>query len=100
MLLWQGITPNWDEAPQIPWREREHTKEEVAEATKIMLEYQQSGATAPVSMADTRYLVPWFIITKDEGPKVKKRLIADCREINKHLHTKRFRLDNLQTIFP
>lgn len=99
-LIWRGVAPEWEIEPSIPWRERQHTPQEIEEATKILSEYQESGAVTPVKMAGTKYLVPWFIIVKQEGERVKKRLISDCRELNKFFTPKKFRLDNLQQIFP
>ena len=47
-----------------------------------------------------RHLVPWFIVSKTEGTKIKHRLITDCREINKFLHCPHFKMDHWGQIFP
>ena len=69
-------------------------------AKEILLDYQSSGAVKLVDPYTTRFLVPWFVISKTEGDKIKDRLICDCRKINQFLEPKPFRLDHLQNIFP
>ena len=40
------------------------------------------------------HLVPWFVIQKMEGSKIKNRLITDCREINQFLFSPHFKMDH------
>ena len=73
--------------------------EEICKAREILKDYQNSGAVRIVFPSTTRYLVPWFVISKPEGDKVKDRLTCDCRKLNQFLIPKAFRLDHLQNIF-
>lgn len=66
----------------------------------MVSDYQTSGEVRVVPPNTTRYLVPWFVISKPEGDKVKDRLICDCRQLNQYLTPKPFLLDHLQNIFP
>lgn len=99
-LIKSGIQPNWDSPPNLSLIKRGHSMEEVEKATRILEDYAKVGAVVKVPLVGTKHLVPWFIISKQEGAKEKNRLISDCREINSHFCTKTFRLDHLQTIFP
>ena len=55
----------------------------------------------PEAQQDTRYLVPWFVLSRPEvGGGVKHRLISDCRLINNFLDPPKFRLENWREIFP
>ena len=69
-------------------------------ANKILGEYAEVGAVKKVTDQNTRHLIPWFIVSKEEQNGVKHRLISDCRELNQFMETKRFALDNIQNIFP
>ena len=76
------------------------TNLEIESAQKIMEDYQRSGAVKKVEDIGSKFLIPRFVIEKVEDGGMKKRLIADCRELNLHHSTQKFRLDNLQSIFP
>jgi hypothetical protein len=81
--------------------ERHKPDSEVRAATLILQDYQTQGAVRPLSTGEgVRHLVPWFIISKEEGSKTKHRLISDCRELNQFFTPQKFRLDNIQAIFP
>ena len=67
---------------------------------QILKEYQQAGAAGEVSLEGSKFLVPWFIVREQEGEGEKCRLIADCRQINRPMETKPFRLDHWHKIFP
>ena len=60
----------------------------------------EAKAAREIPMEGTKYLVPWFVISKMEGDTQKNRLISDCREINHYFSPKKFKLDTIQTIFP
>ena len=92
--------PGWVKPPTLSVRRQVHPPQELEAARQILQEYWEVGAVQKVSDADTKYLIPWFIITKKEGQKDKVRLICDCRELNQGLHPKKFRLDHIQNIFP
>lgn len=103
-LIQKGVEPNWP-CPQLSCHPQKKTPEEEQQAQHILQEYQQVGAARPLSFSErnsTRHLVPWFVLEKQDPTtgKIKGRLISDCREINSHLHTQRFRLDHWQQIFP
>ena len=93
-LITKGVVPNWDKEPVLPWREQGTNPQQVEEATNILQEYLAVGAVKPVEMDGTQYLVPWFVIARKDGDKVKRRLISDCRDINRFLTPKKFRLEN------
>ena len=61
---------------------------------------EQAGAIKEVSLEDSKFLVPWSIVRNPEGEGEKCRLIADCRQINRCMETKHFRLEHWQKIFP
>ena len=67
---------------------------------KVLEEYIQLGAVQEVQRAGSKFLVPWFIIQKPDGDKIKTRLISDCRAVNQFLVTKHFKLDHWGNIFP
>ncbi len=52
-LVSHGISPEWRKPPQIPWRERAHSAQQVAEATEILREYQTAGAVTQIPMVGT-----------------------------------------------
>ena len=41
-----------------------------------------------------------FIVSKQESDGLKHRFITDCRELNRFLQPKEFKLDHLNTIYP
>ena len=71
-------------------------------ATHIVEEYLQVGALKEIpATSHIKFLIPWFILSKKEPTGgVKHRLISDCRQLNEHLVPPRFRLDNIQQVFP
>lgn len=100
MLIKQGVQPRWHKAPNLPLRPTVRNAEQIAQCQKLLKDYQTIGAVKQVSLEGTKFLVPWFVLAKQEGEKEKLRLICDCREINQHLETKPFRLENWRDIFP
>ena len=95
--------PQWEKPPELSKSIPRKSTLEIQKANTILLDYQKVGAVKKCSgesESKTGHLVPWFIITKKEGNSEKNRLICDCREINLHFWTKRFKLENIQTIFP
>lgn len=100
-LITQGVEPNFlGDHLVILFKRQKKSGEEIEKALEVMEEYVKLGAAKEVSWENTRYLVPWFLVTKTEGEKVKNRLISDCREINRGLHPPRFKLDHWKDIFP
>ena len=80
---------------------REKSPEDLLLAQHILEEYRQAGAVRQVrDPENTKHLVPWFVISKEEQGGMKHRFITDCRELNRFLQPREFRLDHLQTIFP
>ena len=73
---------------------------DLAQAQKILKDYEQSGSVKKVGGVGTKHLIPWFLISKPEGGETKWRFISDCREINSQFQVKPFKLDHLQHIFP
>ena len=74
--------------------------QEILDIQDILRDYSLVGAIKKVQPLGTKHLVPWFIINKWEGEKLKKRLILDCREINAYFRTTPFKLDHIQSIMP
>ena len=69
-------------------------------ALEVIHDYVKVGAAKEVDPKTSKYLVPWFVISKTEGEKTKHRLISDCREINQSLFPPKFKLDHWREIFP
>ena len=99
-LITAGVTPEWDSPPVLSIAPYRKSVEETSKAREILLDYQKSGAVKVVDPQTSKFLVPWFVISKVEGDQVKDRLICDCRKINQFLSPRPFRLDHLQNIFP
>ena len=101
-LILKGVPVDWllPQPPVLRIHPCQRSVEDQEAALLVLEEYQQVGAVRQVSMADTKFLVPWFIVRKPEGAGVKSRLIADCRQINQFLEAKHFRLDHWKQIFP
>ena len=95
-----GLQPEWSHPPELWSSQIQKPQAEISKAREILWDYQQSGAVKVVDPKTSSFLVPWFVISKSEGEKVKDRLICDCRKINKFLTPRPFRLDHLQNIFP
>ena len=70
--------------------------EETKMAVETIQEYISVGAVKEIALHEAKHLVPWFVIHKGE----KLRLITDCRELNRYMEPKLFRLENLLEIFP
>jgi hypothetical protein len=98
-LIKQGVEPTF-QGHHLTVREQQKSAQECDLGMEVMKEYLQIGAAREVSSKDTKYLVPWFVITKQEGEKVKHRLISDCRQLNLALSPPKFRLDHWKDIFP
>ena len=98
-LIQRGVEPNF-QGQHLQLKHQTKSAQEVALAMEVMTEYVQVGAAKEVSLVGTQYLVPWFVITKKEGVRVKHRLISDCREINQSLSPPKFKLDHWKDIFP
>ena len=65
-------------------------------AWDTILEYLEVGAVKEINMQEAKHLIPWFVLKKGE----KLRLITNCKEINRYLEPKPFRLENWPEIFP
>jgi hypothetical protein len=73
-LILTGVEPFWVKPPTLPIHPTFRDKEMTAAALLIMEEYREVGAVIPVPAQDlpaTKYLVPWFIITKKRGGSYK-----------------------------
>jgi hypothetical protein len=75
---------------------------ELAKVEPIVQEYLEVGALREIPpTAELKFLIPWFVLTKKESSgEEKSRLISDCRALNRHLNPPKFRLDNIQQVFP
>ena len=99
-LIQCGVCPCWSHPPDLPWMAQSRNVCDQKAALEILQEYLEIGAVRKVSMAEVKFLVPWFVIRKPEGDGVKLRLISDCRKINNFLSPSHFKLDHWQNIFP
>ena len=101
-LIKSGVPISWPlhNPPQLRLSPFHRSMADQVAGLQILKEYQQAGAVREVSLEDSKFLVPWFIVRKPEGEGEKCRLIADCRQINRFMETKHFRLDHWQQIFP
>ena len=99
-LIQCGVCPCWSHPPDLPWMDQSRNVCDQKAALEILPEYLEIGAVRKVSMAEVKFLVPWFVIRKPEGDGVKLRLISDCRKINNFLSPSHFKLDHWQNIFP
>ena len=61
---------------------------------------QRRGSQTAPRGEGVKHLVPWFMNSKPEKGMTKHRLISDCRELNNFFKPHKFRLDNVQQIFP
>jgi hypothetical protein len=102
-LITEGVGRRWHN-PKLSVQPSVRSLKETSAAKEILAEYRETGAVnlvPPSLYFQTRHLVPWFVLTKTEMSRgLKHRLIADCREINKHLEIRHFKLDHWQHIFP
>jgi hypothetical protein len=101
-LILQGVQPHWKAPPLLSCRPQHKSPADIILAKGVLADYLKVGAVKLVSEADgpTQHLVPWFVISKQEGPKMKHRLISDCRAINQHIPTQTFKLETWREIFP
>ena len=99
-VLRHGVTSNFPLPKFLDCRSQQKTFQEEQQALKVLQEYMEVGAVIKNPPGPTRYLVPWFVIRKEEGGKEKLRLISDCRKLNKFLQPKHFKLDHWKNIFP
>ena len=79
---------------------QEKTQEELKLAERILEDYEKSGAVRKVNSSETRHLIPWFILSKEENGSTKHRFITDCRSLNQNLSPTQFKLDTLQVVYP
>jgi hypothetical protein len=99
-ILREGIQPDYPLPPQLSKVQVNRPPQEVAAAQKNLREYALSGATKQISPEEATHFVPYFILRKQEGEKIKERLISDCRELNAYFSPKKFRLEHMGQIFP
>lgn len=99
-IIQKGVQPPWEFPPPLKGRPQFHSQEEISNAKSILEDYLKTGAVRLVKEEHPSYYIPWFVLEKMEENGLKKRLIADCRELNQFHSTEKFRLDNIQKIFP
>lgn len=99
-LIAQGVHATWPLPHHMEWGEQTHCEQEVADALKVLGEYHEVGAIKEVPFSGTKYLIPWFIIKRQDQQKEKVRLISDCRLLNNYFEPRTFKLDHLGNVFP
>ena len=99
-LIRNGVQPGWLTPPDLPIYPTLRDQHQNHLANDIIKEYLDLGAVKKVPFQGTKFLVPWFVIEKQDETQVKRRLICDCRKINDFLQPKHFHLDHWKDIFP
>ena len=99
-LIQEGVHPSFPLPEYLESRNQVKSAQEVAQALEVLSEYMEVGAVIKDPPGETRHLVPWFVISKQEKGKEKLRLISDCRIINQFFEPKHFKLDHWKNIFP
>ena len=100
-FILQGVQEDHPLPDSLSMFRRERSPEDLLLAQQILEDDQQVGAVRQVTdPGNTKHLVPWFIISKEEQGGMKHRFITDCRELNRFLQPQEFCLDHFQTIFP
>ena len=95
-LIKYGVTAAAPLPPRLTCKPCIRSREETAMALEALTDYISVGAVKEIPPSHARHLIPWFVIKKGE----KLRLITDCREINRYLEPKPFKLENWQEMFP
>ena len=100
-FILQGVHEDHPLPDSLSMSRQETSPGDLLLAQQSLGDYQQAGAVCQVSdLENTKHLVPWFIISKEEQGGMKHRFITDCRELNQFLRPREFSLDHLNTIFP
>ena len=102
-MIQTGLTPGWSKEPYLPMIPTHRSAGQVQEAEQILQEYLEVGAVQQLQgeeLLETKFLVPWVLIKKQENVSPKVRLIADCRLLNQHIQTQHFLLNQWPDIFP
>ena len=100
-LIMQGVQQDFPLPAHLSRSPPPKTGPDLVLAQSILQDYQKSGAVRLVTdPQNTRHLVPWFIISKQESGGLKHRFITDRRELNQFLQPKEFKLDHLNAIYP
>ena len=99
-ILSEGLNPSLPDLCHLQEEVQCHTPADLQAAQQVLEDYARVGAVKEVPPDSDQFLVPWFIIRKQEETGEKVRLISDCRQLNLNLCPPKFRLDHLQNIFP
>lgn len=98
-LITQGLRAGWESPPLLSFHHRVRSQGEEARCADILREYENIGAAQLLpenEAALVEYLVPWFLIEKP----TKMRLILNCKNINRFIPLRYFRLENWPQVFP
>ena len=83
-VICKGVEHNFS-AP-LPITPTVRSQEDQELALKVLQEYLDCGAAKEIFQQDHKFLVPWFVVKKEEDDGTQKlRLISDCRKINHFL---------------
>ena len=99
-LIMHGVGPSLRLPDNLSKKIQVKSPLEEQKALQVLQEYLEVGAVCKNPPGETKHLVPWFVISKEENGQEKLRLIADCREINQFFLPQHFKLDHWQVIFP
>jgi hypothetical protein len=86
--------------PMFSQHHQKHGQREINLAKEIFGRLLSKWCSKKGGGGSYNHLIPWFILSKQEGSSTKNRLISDCRELIQFVETKKFRLQNLHNIFP
>jgi len=95
-IIREGIKPPWANPPKLPIIHHQRGEQNLEQAHKILLDYQQSGSVKLVGEETTCYLIPClFFKTRKRGQK-SGNLFPIVDKMNTHLTPKTLKLDHLQ----
>ena len=77
----EGVNPKFPE-PNLPIIECHIEQSQLVAAQELMLEYLQVGAIQKMDLLGTKYLIPWFVLSKPECYHQKHQRNTNSRALN------------------
>ena len=66
-IISTGVSPTWSSPPRLPLMPMQKGLDNQEAALQILSDYLAIGAVKQVPLSTARFLVPWFVIKKQEG---------------------------------
>jgi hypothetical protein len=66
-VIKHGIKPPWVHPPPLSAKSNPRGEQDLQQVQTILTTYQESGAIKVVEDFNSRHLIPWFLISKQEG---------------------------------